>query len=175
MAPGLLGVCNMSVNFVPVLSSTCSCRKWLVLFWLSSHFQSCCLAAGQVKSGFGQMEENSRSRWDVWHAFILGWVSHARCRPCVPPREVLTPLYTKCTQSQQVPKYYITELDSAHADPYSRVLSHSCLDVQVREHDWLHFPYNPPFQSSSPYNLREDVFGEGPLVRRAEPCTHVPQ
>ena len=29
---------------------------------------------------FVQMEEYSWSRWDVWHAFIHGWESHARCK-----------------------------------------------------------------------------------------------
>ena len=47
------------------------------------------------------MEEYIRNHWDVWHAFILGW-GDPRCRkPRVPPREVLTPLHAKCTQSLQ--------------------------------------------------------------------------
>ena len=29
---------------------------------------------------FAQTEEYSRSCWDVWHAFIHGWVSHACCK-----------------------------------------------------------------------------------------------
>ena len=27
-----------------------------------------------------QMERYSESHWDVWHAFIHGWASHARCK-----------------------------------------------------------------------------------------------
>ena len=29
--------------------------------------------AGQVHSGFGQMEENFQSLGNAWHAFIQGW------------------------------------------------------------------------------------------------------
>ena len=32
---------------------------------------------------FVQMEKYSRSRWDVWHVFIHGWVSHPCCKLCV--------------------------------------------------------------------------------------------
>ena len=60
--------------------------------------------AGQVHSGFGQMEENSWSHGDVWHAFIQGksihptsHVSHRMSHR----RGVPNPLYNKCTQSQQ--------------------------------------------------------------------------
>ena len=40
MAHGLLRYCNPRLQFVPMLSSACSCRERLVLFLLSSNFQS---------------------------------------------------------------------------------------------------------------------------------------
>ena len=40
LAPGLLGRCNTRLHFVLILSSACGCREWLVLFLLSSDFQS---------------------------------------------------------------------------------------------------------------------------------------
>ena len=48
-------------------------------------------------------------------------------------------------------------------------------DTWVRKPDCLHLPYNPPLLGSSLHNLCEDVFCEVPLVRRAEPCPHLPQ
>ena len=40
VAPGLLGRYNKGLQFVPVFSSACGCREQLVLFLLSSTFQS---------------------------------------------------------------------------------------------------------------------------------------
>ena len=38
VAPGLLGHCNLRLQFVPVLSSACGCREQLVLFLLPGIF-----------------------------------------------------------------------------------------------------------------------------------------
>ena len=67
-----------------------------------------------------------------------------------------------------------------HAGPYSRLYEHcgvivSRASIQVREPDKLHCPCIPPLQGSSPYNLHKGVFCKGPLARRAESCTQVPQ
>ena len=42
--------------------------------------QLCCHFSRPSRSMlFMQTEKYSQSRWDVWHAFIHGWASHARC------------------------------------------------------------------------------------------------
>lgn len=43
--------------------------------------------AGQIHSGFKQMEEKSQSCENAWQAFIHGRASHARCKLCVPQPE----------------------------------------------------------------------------------------
>lgn len=40
VAPGLLLHCNLRLLFVPMFSSACGCREWLVLLLLFSNFQS---------------------------------------------------------------------------------------------------------------------------------------
>ena len=61
-----------------------------------------------------------------------GGVIHALHKPWVSLWEALTPLYTKCTQSQQGAKCYITAHDSVHAGPYSRV--YECCLITVAGH-----------------------------------------
>ena len=84
-----------------------------------------CVAARQCLAGpprFGEMEENVWSHWDIWHAFIRRWVSHARCKLLVslhvsawhmlwpllsnvaPSRERLAPFKYQNKQSQKKPK-----------------------------------------------------------------------
>ena len=93
---------------------------------------------------FMQMEKCSRSHWDVWHAFIHGWASHARWKlrvylhvschgpcspewhpswhlsPCIPHHHhpqpgVSTCLSTRGEQSQQSARNDITQRNSVHA------------------------------------------------------------
>ena len=98
-----------------------------------------------------------------------------------------TPWYTKWTQRQQGAKILYKQQDFAWVGPLSvvgmqlirpslkAVRTRLILDISVREPDWLCLSSNPPLLGSSPYNLCEDIFHEGPLARRAKPCTHKPQ
>ena len=59
------------------------------------------LKARQVHLRFGQMEENSRSHGNAWHAFIRRWGDPSMLQATCYESRVPTPLYTKCTQSWQ--------------------------------------------------------------------------
>ena len=71
---------------------------------------------------------------------LLCWgeVIYLLCKLHVALWEVLTPSYTNCTQSQQMPTLtssYITELRSTHVGPYSRPHEH-CQTTAAQTPGW---------------------------------------
>ena len=114
------------------------------------------LKARQVHLRFGQMEENSRSHGNAWHAFIRRWGDPSMLQATCYDSRVPTPLYTKGTQSWQNAKIlynkawfcacetnqgYENTAYRAHSQGYGNTASLSCPDIRVREPDWLHLPY----------------------------------
>ena len=112
--------------------------------------------AGQVHWGFEQMEENSWSPGNAWHAFIRGW-DNPRCQKLpVTQQDIPIPLYTKGTQSWQGAKILYTTawfcacgpiqghgntVYPAQSQGYGNTAYLSCPDIWVREPDCLCFPY----------------------------------
>lgn len=62
------------------------------------------VTVGQIHTGLKRTEESLWSRRDICHACYSGVGRYTRCKRPVTPREVPTPLCTKCVQSWQEAK-----------------------------------------------------------------------
>ena len=73
--------------------------------------------ARQVHMGFRQMGENLQSLGDAWHAFIHRWGDPRTLQACVHQPKSQLPYVLNAHKAGRVPKYCITECDSAHVGP----------------------------------------------------------
>ena len=115
--------CTVLVH--PVLQHVCVSVYVCVNCHHLKNWASLCKNPDMLQEGFtelGQMEEYSRSCWDVWHAFIQGRVVHIHCKLHVPLHVELTlhgrksqlPYILHAHRAGKKPRYYTTELHSVH-------------------------------------------------------------
>ena len=111
---------------------------------------------------------------------------HVTCPSAGNPNSLTYYMHTEAAECHDL---HTTDLYSVHVGPLKAMGTVfqtqsqgkiSCVligspDIWVRKPDSLCLSYNPPLLGSSLYNLCQDVFLKGPLVRRAEHCTHKPQ
>lgn len=93
------------------------------------------VTVGQIHTGLKRTEESLWSRRDICHACYSGVGRYTRCKRPVTPREVPTPLCTKCVQSWQEAKTLYNSLIFAHGGPCSRLCGY-CQVTVAQMSEW---------------------------------------
>ena len=143
---------------------------------------TCYVATVQGQTGSHGIRADGRmyvEPLDVWHAFILRWgdprmlpaASHTMCRTaCCTMGKSWLPYILSAHKAGRVPILTFRLYNRASFYACGPLLkatwllpSHSHLDIQVREPDWLHFPYTCGEDKLEHWHIKvsRETFSEG--------------